>query len=80
MTREEHQLMVTMFTIQRSLIFSLADILKSHDLTSDDDLVAFETLQKVEAVSRLGLARQVQNEYVSHAQGLSLEIGLERLP
>ena len=44
MTKQEHALMMSMFGVQMQLIKTLANILKSNEIATDDDLRAFGVL------------------------------------
>jgi hypothetical protein len=44
MTKQEHMLMMSMFAVQLHLTNTLANILKSRDIATDDDLQAFADL------------------------------------
>ena len=44
MTKQEHMLMMSMFAVQLQLTNTLANILKSRDIATDDDLQAFADL------------------------------------
>ena len=44
MTKQEHMLMMSMFAVQLQLTNTLANILKSRDIATDDDLPAFADL------------------------------------
>ena len=44
MTKQEHMLVMSMFAVQLHLTNTLANILKSRDIATDDDLQAFADL------------------------------------
>ena len=77
MTREEHLLVLAVFTKQQQMITVLADILRSRDLVSADDL---ERLSSIAAIqdepSKDALMRQVKVFYLDVAKALGIETGL----
>ncbi len=44
MTKQEHMLMMSMFATQLQLTLTLANLLKSREIATDDDLRAFADL------------------------------------
>ncbi len=76
MTREEHLLVLAVFTKQQQIITVLADMLRSRDLASADDLRAFEFAAIQDEPSKDALMRQVKVFYLDVAKALGIETGL----
>jgi hypothetical protein len=55
MTKQEHMLMMSMFAVQFQLTNTLANILKSREIATDDDLHAFADLTVQRESEAMGL-------------------------
>lgn len=80
MTRDEHVLMLSLFTKQTQFIKMLLDMLKSRGIVDQSDLPAFEFSVRLDAASNVALFEQAKEKYLALAKGLGIETGLENLP
>jgi hypothetical protein len=76
MTREEHVLVLAIFTKQQQLIRVLFDMLRSHNLASADDLRAFEFAAIQDEPSKDALLQEMKAFYLDVAKSLGIETGL----
>jgi hypothetical protein len=77
MTREEHQLIVTMLARQQLLIKLLIDLLRSREVILHDDLQAFEFALRQDAASNEDVVREVKAAYLAMAESVGLDTGLK---
>jgi len=76
MTPEEYLLIVTMLTKQQQLLQTLANILKSRDLVSSDDLAAFEFAGLWNVPEKDRVIEMVKKAYLQNAETLGIDTGL----
>ncbi len=76
MTKEEHLLMISLFTKQAQFIKIILEILKSRGIVEHDDPAAFESAVRLDLDSNAALFQQTKAGYVRVAKGLGIEAGL----
>jgi hypothetical protein len=78
MTKQEHLLMIAMFTEQAMAIQALVKILRSHNLIENDDFHAYHELSQDEEIRSESLRTfsQMANLYqmLAKAHGLTVEL------
>ena len=73
MTKDEHKLMVFMFTRQAMLIQSLIEVFKSRGVLAEDDIEAFEALIREQEISDRETFHSVVNQYSAFARELGIQ-------
>lgn len=79
MTKEEHLLMISLFTKQVQFVKVILEILKSRGIVEHDDPAAFESAVRLDPESNAALIEQAKVAYVRLARGLGIQTGLESL-
>ena len=77
MTKEEHLLMVAVFTKQAQFVRVIVEFLKSRGIASPDDFPAFEYVVSQDLPSSAALFQQSKDAYLHLAKGLGIKTGLE---
>lgn len=77
MTRQEHIMMISLFTKQTQLVKMLINLLKSRGIATDDDVTAFEFAALVDQQSNAAIFRDVSNAYLTLAKGMGIDTGIE---
>ncbi len=77
MTKEEHLLMISLFTKQGQFIKTLVAIMKSRGILQADDASAFAFATALDMESNVALYAEMRSAYVTLAKGLGIETGLE---
>jgi hypothetical protein len=77
MTKQEHLLIITLFTKQMQFIKILVNLLKSNGIATQDDVNAFGFATALDMQSNLALFRDASTSYVQLAKGLGIETGIE---
>lgn len=77
MTIEEHSLLILMFARQAILIKALVDILKSHELLTDEDIKLFDSYALESETEKPRLAQMVAELYSAIAKTQGLDVPVE---
>ncbi len=77
MTRQEHTLLLTLFTKQLQQIKIIVNILKSRGVLQADDAQAFESATVLDHESNAAIFSEARAAYLKLAKGLGIETGLE---
>lgn len=80
MTKEEHLLMIGVFTKQAQFIKIILEILKSRGIVEHDDMEAFESVVRLDLDSNDALFQDAQAAYVRLAKWCGIETGLGETP
>jgi hypothetical protein len=80
MTRDEHMLLILLLLKQNQSIKILINALKSRGVWSGDDAQAFEFSQVQDAASNAALFDELRRNYVTLANSLGIQTGLEDMP
>lgn len=80
MTRDEHMLLLMLLMKQNQSIKILIDALKSRGVWTGDDAQAFEFSQMQDAPSNAALFAQMKQTYLTLANSLGIQTGLEDMP
>jgi hypothetical protein len=77
MTTQEHALIIGMFIRQAILLKTFADILKSHDLLSEEDAKLFESYLVQSELADPAVSRGTAQIYSALAKKLGLDVPIE---
>lgn len=80
MTKEEHMLVLSLFTKQSQMIKVLLDIMKSRGIIAGDDARLYEFSQNLDMTSNVAIFEEAKAKYLALAKGLGIQTGLENLP
>jgi hypothetical protein len=80
MTRDEHMLIILLLMKQNQSIKILIEALKSRGVWTEDDAQAFEFSQMQDAASNAALFDELRKNYVTLANSLGVQTGLEDMP
>jgi hypothetical protein len=78
MTLSEHKLLIAMFSRQAMLIKTLADIVRSHGLLSDDDLKPFNDFVLRSEIVNPHITQTTAETYCEMAARFGLDVPIVR--